>query len=368
MNYINISAKNEKKGREDPKAPFRHRGNYVANKKDDHAKVEHFWTVNCLAGSELSDLKLINKEIELVQAQNHLVRTAKTLHVGLTLPEGESLTEEQWRYAEKTLSEILEFTEYQRVVSVHNDTKNWHLHIAYNMIHPETFKKYRPHNDFSKGADACRILEKKFGLRRDVGYKEAQEREKRSQGSLDIEAHTYHESFERYVLKHKTDMLAGLDQAKDWHDVHAVFAKHNLRLKARGAGLVITQGRNSIKASTLDRSCSKNALESRFGTFRPRSRDHAKIASSRQKYGLQPRFRLSGAALTKWHRYLGNKKKDRPILTWKDYLMLEAGFDPLAMALIKANKGMIDLFTSNKMPAYKKNSPTQSDNNGMGME
>lgn len=368
MNYINISAKNEKKGKEDPNAQFRHRGNYVANKKDDHAKVEHFWTVNCLAGSELSDLALINKEIELIQAQNHRVRTAKTLHVGLTLPEGESLTEEQWRYAEKTLSEMLEFTEYQRVVSVHNDTKNWHLHIAYNMIHPETFKKYRPHNDFSKGANVCRILEKKFGLRRDVGYGEAQERDRRSQGSLDMEAHTYHESFESYVLKHKTEILAGIDKSKDWHDVHAVFTQHDLRLKARGAGLVITQGKNSIKASTLHRSCSKNALESRFGQFKPRSRDHKKIAHTRPKYGLKPRFPLKGAGLSKWNRYLGIKKKEQPLLTWKDYLMLEAGFDPLALALIKANKGMVDLFASNKRPAHKKNSPTQADNNSMGME
>ena len=319
MNYINISAKNKKQGKENTNTLFRNRGNYVANKKDNHAKVEYFWTVNCLAGSELADLQLINKEIELIQAQNRTVKTGKTLHVGFSLPEGESLTEAQWRDAEQQLSEALEYSEHQRVVALHKNTDNWHLHIAYNMIHPETFKKHSPHRDHKTGADVCRVLEQKYGLRRDVGYKEAQERDKRSQGSLDMEAHTYHESFESYVLKYKADIRAGLDAAKDWHDVHAVFTQHDLRLKARGAGLVITQGKNNIKASTLHRSCSKNALESRFGTFKPRSRDHKKIARTRPEYGLKPRFKLNNQALQKWKRFMGIKKKEQPLLTWKDY-------------------------------------------------
>lgn len=342
MNYINISAKNLQKGKEKADGLFRHRGNYIANKKDDHAKVKLFWTKNCLAGSDIADLELINKEIELIQAQNQRVKTNKTLHVSFSLPEGEHLTDSQWRDAEQQLSDALGFSEHQRVVALHKDTDNWHLHIAYSMIHPETFKKHSPYKDHKTGADVCRQLEKQFGLRRDVGYKEAQHQDKRSVGAKDMEAHTFHESFEGCVLKNKQALLAGIDAAKDWHDVHAVFTAHNLRLKARGAGLVITQGKNSVKASTLHRSCSKAALESRFGKFKPRSRDHKKIASTRQKYGLNPRFPLNKKGSQRWLRFLGVKNKSQKILTWKDYLMLEAGFDPLAMALIKANKGMID--------------------------
>ena len=348
MNYINISAKNAKKGKEKAGGLFRNRSNYIANTKDNHAKVALFWTMNCLAGSDIKDLELINKEIELIQAQNQRVKTNKTLHVSFSLPEGERLTESQWRDAEQQLSDALGFSEHQRVVALHKDTDNWHLHIAYNMIHPETFKKHSPHRDHKTGADVCRQLEKQFGLRRDVGYKEAQKENKRSQGSLDMEAHTFHESFESYVLKNKKALLTGIDKAKDWHDVHAVFTAHDLRLKERGAGLIISQGKNSIKASTLHRSCSKAALESRFGKFKARSRDHKKIAHTRQKYGLKPRFPLNNQALQKWKRFLGVKKKEQPILSWKDYLMLEAGFDPLAMALIKANKTMIDGLTKSQ--------------------
>jgi hypothetical protein len=73
--------------------------------------------------------------------------------------------------------------------------------------------------------------------------------------------------------------------------------------------------------------------------------DALKNTHSSKKYGLKPRFALKGTAQrAMWSKFL-QRKKQKPYLSWKDYLLLMEDFDPLAMAIIKANKKMIDAFS-----------------------
>ncbi len=61
--------------------------------------------------------------------------------------------------------------------------------------------------------------------------------------------------------------FAGRDlrEAQSWGDLERRLERHGLRVEAKGAGLVVTDGRQHVKASGVDRGASRAKLEQRFG-------------------------------------------------------------------------------------------------------
>src|SRR3546814_20630694 len=94
------------------------------------------------------------------------------------------------------------------------------------------------------------------------------EPEKQAARARDKEAHTWEQSFDSYVREEAADLLAALDAARGWQDLHAAFGRFDLELRLRGNGLVIANasGTEMIKASALDRKFSNAALEHNLGT------------------------------------------------------------------------------------------------------
>lgn len=81
-------------------------------------------------------------------------------------PEDEpSLTQENITIIEKAFAEALGFGDHQRVCGVHKNTNNLHLHIAYNMIHPERFTKHEPFRDFYRLSEVCGEMEQRYNWR-----------------------------------------------------------------------------------------------------------------------------------------------------------------------------------------------------------
>jgi hypothetical protein len=50
---------------------------------------------------------------------------------------------------------------------VHQNTDNWHMHIAINKVHPLTFRNMEPFRDHFRLQETCAELEVKHGLMRD---------------------------------------------------------------------------------------------------------------------------------------------------------------------------------------------------------
>lgn len=65
----------------------------------------------------------------------------------------------------------------------------------------------------------------------------------------------------------KVRIVAGEDlrRAESWGELDRRLERHGLRVEARGAGMVVTDGREAVKASSVDRQTSRGALERRFG-------------------------------------------------------------------------------------------------------
>ena len=247
---------------------------YAADAKIGHTQGEktfHHWYAGGDADNYLEGLI----EVETTQALNTTSKSEKTYHLMVSFrPEDEAKLKPQvLEEIETMLAAALGFSGHQRHCGVHANTNNMHLHVAYNMIEPCTFKKYVPYYDHRKLHQACRVIEQKFDLMVDKGLEpNVPINDGRPNAKVQtIEAQTGQESYFSYVLRHKTEIMAGLESAASWPEAHKVFLKYGLLLKASGNGLAIVDrhGKHRTKASALDLTVSKKYLEARFGPFEP---------------------------------------------------------------------------------------------------
>ncbi|WP_114095813.1 TraI/MobA(P) family conjugative relaxase [Thalassospira xiamenensis] len=331
-------------------------GEYIAAAEEKGEKLHQFWIRNCDAGTNIEDLGLAILEIEAVRRQKPDIAD-KTYHLVVSFRPGDQdkLSKDDLMVIEAEYAKALGYEDHQRVAGTHINTNNFHMHIAFNKVHPETLKVVTPHRDFKILAKVSREMEKKYGLAIDPGMTDGQKRDpnKLSPAARDYEAHTWQESFQRHVLKHREEILEGLGKAKNWQEAHEVLARYDISLKLRGNGLVLmSPDGQAMKASQLDRSCGKNKLEERFGVYealpdkQPRKELHH--AKAKRRYKLRPLVPHRNTA-TLWRRYLNRRKvmPRQPSLTartmrnWKMFLLMEATQDPLAMALIMAHREML---------------------------
>jgi hypothetical protein len=335
-------------------------GQYIAAAEEKGEKLHQFWIRNCDAGTNIEDLDLALLEIEAVRRQKPDIAN-KTYHLVVSFRPGDQdkLTTDDLMAIEAEYAKALGYGDHQRVAGTHINTENFHMHIAFNKVRPETLKVVTPHRDFKILAKVSREMEKKYGLAIDPGMTDGKERDpnKLSPAARNYEAHTWQESFQRHVLKHRSEILEGLGKAKTWQEAHEVLAGYDISLKLRGNGMVLmsTDGQ-AMKASQFDRSCSKNKLEERFGMFEVQQTELNKEGQYRtqsdRSYKPRPLVRNHNTA-TLWRRYLSARRfihqqpsmTNRSLRNWKAFLLMESSHDPLAMVLIIAHREMLGVFS-----------------------
>jgi hypothetical protein len=160
--------------------------------------------------------------------------------------------------------------EHQRYCGVHRDTSNLHLHVAYNLIHPQSHRRVEPFRDYQKRDQLCRELEREYGFQPDNGIKE-QKPNAISALAAEMEAFSGRQSFAGYCQEHKAEMINQIALAQDWQTIHEILARYAIVIKLHGNGLIlqdIHNKRRSLKASSLERHLSKSKLESRLGAYK----------------------------------------------------------------------------------------------------
>ena len=318
---------------------------YIAAAKDPGEKLDQFWIINSVAGDTIKDLDMAIIEIEATQNLNTRVKGNKSYHLVVSFRD-EQPSPEALRDIEREYAEALGFTDHQRVAATHQNTDNYHLHIAFNKIHPKTTRAHTPHRDYKILEKVSRAMEKKHGLKIDLGREDKLEMDRKPKPARDKEAYTWEESFYSYVHQHKKPLMKTIGKAKSWQDMHEEFNVYDLKIIKRGNGLIISNTLRShhIKASALDRSCSKVTLEARLGPYQATQK-----AQERQK----PAHKYKRGPITKhrsqgrlWNRYMAVRNgRDsltaKAIKTWRDFLLYSAIEDPLAMAIIHAQNKLL---------------------------
>ncbi len=285
-------------------------------------------------------------EIEATQNLNTRAKGDKTYHLVVSFRD-EKPSPEALKDIEEQYAKALGFEDHQRVVATHQNTDNFHMHVAYNKIHPDTLKILTPGRDFFKLENVSREMEKKYGLAVDLGPADKKSVEKISSKARDYEAVTWEQSFENYVKENKTTLTHTLSHASNWQDLHNGFAEFDLLIKKRGNGLVITTGnrKTGIKASSLDRTFAKKPLEEKLGSYQPPEKQ--KINKPKKKYSKKPITKYSKQSAA-WNRYIGKKRSKeslaiRAFKNWREFLVAEAMYDPLAMAIMNYHKQLLNL-------------------------
>ncbi|MGI6656307.1 MAG: TraI/MobA(P) family conjugative relaxase [Desulfobulbus sp.] len=242
-------------------------GNYILDASHQGEKCLMSWQAGCYC--EETDLALA--EIKAVQSMNTRTRKDKTYHLIISFhPEDEAkLTPEIFRDIERQFAAALGLADHQRLCGVHQNTHNMHMHVAYNLIHPERLTIHEPFQDFFKLAQTCRELETRFGLVTDPGPEPDEPKRRIAQRANAMEAHSGEQSFQSFALERKSAIVAAMIDATSWQDAHRVFARYGMEITPHGNGFSIknSDGKEALKASSLDRSLSKKKLEARLGPF-----------------------------------------------------------------------------------------------------
>lgn len=133
--------------------------------------------------------------------------------------------------AERVLRE-LGLDEHQALFVAHRDTAHPHVHLMVNRVHPETGRAWAGRHDYRALEEILRRWSASSTSVRCLGT---------------------------------TGDSRDFAEAASWSDLEARLARHGLRVEARGRGMVVTDGRESLKCSVVAREASRTHLEMRFG-------------------------------------------------------------------------------------------------------
>jgi hypothetical protein len=215
---------------------------------------------------ESNDLNAAVIEVMAIQGMNTRAESDKTYHLILSFRAGERPDDDVLKAIEREVCIGLGYDGHQRISVAHDDTDNFHLHIAINKIHPTRLTIHNPYNDHKTLGRLCTALELQYGLERDNHSAIRVGSENRA---LDMEHHAGVESLLGWI---KRECLKQLLAATSWSELHRVLQAYGLAIQERGNGLVICdQAGLMVKASSVARTLSKTKLLERFGSFKPPS-------------------------------------------------------------------------------------------------
>lgn len=188
-------------------------------------------------------------------------------HLSLAWDAGDSPSRQQMSAAAEQVLQDLGLEKHQTLVVAHNDGKTPHLHLLVNRVGPDGKAWDRSH-DYARIERSLRALERENGWREVPGRHHQLERQQRperaqlSQGERRKAERTQQPPFAVLV---KIEAGRTIREAETWQELHRGLAEHGLRVEKEGRGLVVTDGSEKAKASSIDRAASLAALERRLG-------------------------------------------------------------------------------------------------------
>lgn len=159
----------------------------------------------------------------------------------------------------------------QALIVAHNDTSHAHVHLFINRVDPDSFKVAVDKHDYWPIEEALRKAEREFGWRETPGHHwrfPDQQRPTREQAPSKAERREIETGKRPFADLVRDAARQDFKEATNWRELEHRLAAKGLRLEPVGkVGLVVTDGQEKCKASEIDRSAGRGALEKRFGTY-----------------------------------------------------------------------------------------------------
>jgi len=116
------------------KGSFQALAAYLLDFKNDAEKVEDYAFTNCPFDAIEENISYIKQMQEL----NQMVQSDKSLHLVVSFQEEEFPSKETLADIEYELLKSLGMQEHHRLSVSHNNTNNFHFHIAVNRLNPQS--------------------------------------------------------------------------------------------------------------------------------------------------------------------------------------------------------------------------------------
>jgi hypothetical protein len=208
---------------------------YILDKSHDGAKVVDAEFTNCPYSTTEKNLSFIKK----MQDLNQSAKSDKTMHLIVSFREGEIPSKDILEDIEHELLKSIGMESHHRLSVTHNNTANFHIHIAINRIDPETLKLIDPWQSKKKLDRKAIELEEKHHLQKDnhapndllkqagVIFEDIKYSKQK-----DIEIHSGVDSLLTWIkeeaLRDIKEVLK--DPKSSLEDLHQVLADYNLEL------------------------------------------------------------------------------------------------------------------------------------------
>ncbi len=263
------------------KGSFRGLANYLLDVKNRGEKLEHYAFSNCPFEKIEENISYIKQMQEL----NQMVKSDKSLHLVVSFQEEEKPSREVLEVIEEELLKVLGMQEHHRLSVTHNNTNNFHIHIAVNRLNPHTNLLVDPWKSKMKLQKKAQELEERYKLKRDnhptelftdkkVSLKESENSNSKTKEHRyrDQEIHSGMKNLLTWIKEEVLEEIKELiaNPQSDLKELQELLAQYNLEIKPRANGLVIGDKKRKlfVKASDVHRILSKKSLEKRFGAFK----------------------------------------------------------------------------------------------------
>lgn len=234
--------------------------NYVLGKEGAQPLVGN------VAGQQAAE---IVAEMEAVAGQNQ--RCAKpVLHVSLSVPPGQRLTDDQWRRAADRWMREMKISprDHQYAVVRHTDAPHDHVHIVINRVNSQSLAVASDQNDRRRSMNAVRAIE------RDLGLAAVSASEKGRRAAL-----------RQAIFQSTRESKGSFDRFADALQKRGIDVKLNQASTGHVSGVVYQQaGQPPVKGSELGKSYGWAGLESRL----KKSAEFASAQASKSLKNLLP--------------------------------------------------------------------------------
>ena len=288
--------------------------------KEDRVRVAWIEARNVVSDDSLS---IAAREMALVAAGNSRVRRP-CLHLSISwAPEDDPSRAQMTEVSDRVLAS-LNLSEHQAMFVAHGDEHYAHLHAIANRVHPitriprwqtffyreiqETLRKAEREMNFKETPGHCYQLPGQSAPDRRDSLSKRTHKATQSRGEIPFQ------------LLVRDSAEADFDAAKSWLDLHTRLGEHGLKLEPRGRGLVVTDGHEYAKCSSVARDASLRKLEARFNA----------PWSSAEKCSLDQSIKRLGQVASK-----DLTPSDRRALV-KDFIRLDAQMGGLKTKLTQA--------------------------------
>jgi hypothetical protein len=187
-------------------------------------------------------------------------------HFSISFDPGDWVDREAMRrVADRTLRD-LGLQDHQALIVAHRDTAHPHVHVVVNRVNPETGRAWSNFRDYPRIEKSLRAQEVEMGLRVVPG-KHARVPERDGAALARGPAPRVARGDAAFLRDVQERAAPVLRRARSWAEVERGLAEQGLAVRVNGRGMSVTDGRQQVKASEVDRAFSRKHLEERFGPW-----------------------------------------------------------------------------------------------------